>query len=188
MRGTRTFGGVAANTRPLTCDVALAAAWAAFVLGAAYAAVSAYWGLGGTGLLDTLGGALERAARSGSAGSLVLVWTTALLKLCGAVLPLAVVRGAGFTSRRRWPRNLAWIESAGLTVYGLVLTVVGLLVQAGVLTASRHADRRALAWHAFLWDPWFLGWGVLVTIAMFSTRAPAGLATDGGGGVRRSPG
>lgn len=56
-----------------------------------------------------------------------------------------------------------------LTVYGLVLTAGGLLVQANVVAASRHADHRALAWHAFLWDPWFLTWGVLVTIAMVAS-------------------
>ncbi|MDQ6850647.1 MAG: DUF3995 domain-containing protein [Actinomycetota bacterium] len=163
---------MAAGKRSVTHRVAVAAAWAAFVLGAGYAAVSAYWGLGGTALLDTLGGALEREARSGSAGSLILVWSTAVLKLCAAVLPVAVIRGAGYLSGRPWPRTLAWIEGAVLTVYGLVLTVVGLLVQVGILTPSRHSDHRALAWHAFLWDPWFLCWGVLVAIAMFASREP----------------
>ncbi|MGI8428005.1 MAG: hypothetical protein ACR2OB_01555 [Solirubrobacteraceae bacterium] len=36
----------------------------AFGVGSLCAAVSAYWGLGGTALLDTLGGALEREAGS----------------------------------------------------------------------------------------------------------------------------
>jgi hypothetical protein len=78
---------------------------------------------------------------------------------------------SSLTPTRRWPRALAWIEAAMLTVYGLVLTVVGLLVQADVLTASRHADHRALAWHAFLWDPGSLCWGMLVTMAMVTSRA-----------------
>jgi hypothetical protein len=34
----------------------------------------------------------------------------------------------------------------------------GLLVQADVIHASVTADHRALAWHAYLWDPWFLIW------------------------------
>jgi len=32
------------------------------------------------------------------------------------------------------------------------------------------ADHRALAWHAYLWDPWFLVWGVLVTAALLRSR------------------
>ena len=51
---------------------------------------------------------------------------------------------------------LAWAEAAILIVYGLVQTAAGLLVQADVIHASATADHRALAWHAYLWDPWFL--------------------------------
>jgi hypothetical protein len=65
---------------------------------------------------------------------------------------------------------LAWIEAGILTIYGLVLTVVGLLVQAGVIHASATADHRALAWHAYLWDPWFLIWGLLVAGALLCGR------------------
>jgi hypothetical protein len=36
----------------------MAAAWAACVVGLAYVGVSMYWGLGGTWLLTTVGGAL----------------------------------------------------------------------------------------------------------------------------------
>ena len=73
-----------------------------------------------------------------------------------------------------------------LTGYGLVLTAVGLLVQAGVVAASAGADHRALEWHAYLWDPWFLVWGLLVTAALLrsrrlitGTRSRTGPATTG---------
>jgi hypothetical protein len=69
-------------------------------------------------------------------------------------------------------RALAWLEAAILTIYGLVLTIAGLLVQSGVITAPASADHRALAWHAYLWDPWFLLWGVLVTAALTRSRQP----------------
>jgi len=154
-------------------STALIAAWAAFAFGAAYAAVSAYWGLGGTGLLDTLGGTLGKLAHSASAGALILVWAVAVLKLVAALLPLAAIRLAERSSARQWARALSWVTAATLTVYGLALTGVGLLVQAGVITAAAHADRRALAWHAFLWDPWFLCWGMLVTTAMVASRRSA---------------
>lgn len=108
--------------------------------GAEYAGVSAYWGLGGTSLLSTVGGQLGQQARDGSASSLVLVWAAALVKLVAALLPLATIRLAGWSSRR-WARVLSWIEAATLTAYGLVLTVVGLLVQADV--GDRLTPRRS---------------------------------------------
>jgi hypothetical protein len=32
-------------------------------------------------------------------------------------------------------------------------------------------DHRALAWHTYLWDPWFLMWGLLVAGALRVTAA-----------------
>ena len=66
---------------------------------------------------------------------------------------------------------LTWIEAAILTGYGLVLTASGLLVQAGVIKAAAHADRLALEWHAYLWDPWFLIWGIFVFLALWRSRS-----------------
>jgi hypothetical protein len=69
---------------------------------------------------------------------------------------------------------VAWLEAAVLIAYGLVLTSVGLLVESGVIAAASDADHRALAWHAFLWDPWFLLWGLLVAMALLLTRERRG--------------
>jgi hypothetical protein len=66
---------------------------------------------------------------------------------------------------------VCWIEALVSTAYGLMLTSVGLAVQAGVVVTSAHADRRALAWQAFLWNPWFLAWGVFVTVALLAARS-----------------
>jgi hypothetical protein len=54
--------------------------------------------------------------------------------------------------------------------YGFVFTAVGLAEQAGVIHLAKTADRRALAWHAYLWDPWFLVWGLLAIVALRLTR------------------
>ena len=67
-------------------------------------------------------------------------------------------------------RILMWLETAILILYGGVLTVVGLLVQGGVIASGTDADERALAWHAYLWDPWFLGWGLLVLVVLIASR------------------
>ena len=38
--------------------------------------------------------------------------------------------------------------------------------------SSPSSDHKALAWHAFLWDPWFLVWGLLLAAALTLTRRP----------------
>jgi hypothetical protein len=73
---------------------------------------------------------------------------------------------------------LTWIEAAILVGYGLVLTASGLLVQAGVIKAAVPADRLALKWHAYLWDPWFLIWGIVVFLALWRSRPAWSAAED----------
>jgi Protein of unknown function (DUF3995) len=146
------------------------AARAAAVVGSLFVAVSCYWGLGGSWLLDTVGGGLESAGRSGSDGVGVLVWAAVAAKVVAVVLPLAAVRSPGENDSHRFVRRFAWAEAVVLTGYGAVLTVVGLLVQFGVVPTDANADHRALAWHTFLWDPWFLVWGLLVTGALLASR------------------
>jgi hypothetical protein len=67
-------------------------------------------------------------------------------------------------------RGAAWLAAVVLVAYGGVLTLVGLLVQAEIVQASAHANHRALRWHAFLWDPWFLVWLLLATALALSRR------------------
>ncbi|MHB1789022.1 MAG: DUF3995 domain-containing protein [Acidimicrobiales bacterium] len=145
-----------------------AASWAALGVGLAYAAISAYWATGGTWLLDTVGGAFERLGHSAGPAVLVGLWAVVLAKTVAAGLPVAVNRGLGRPSLRGVLRRLAWLTGWVLAAYGLVLTVPGLAIQAGLLHAGTHADRRALAWHAYLWDPWFLVWGLLVIAALYA--------------------
>jgi hypothetical protein len=151
---------------PDRAPLGLAAAWAACAVGLLYAAVSVYWGLGGTWLLDTVGGSLAKPGREPNVGLIAAVWGAAVLKLIAAVLPLLAVHHRGTSRRDRGLWILAWIAAGVLSLYGLVLTAVGLLVQTGVIHASSNADHRALAWHAYLWDPWFLIWGLLSAAAL----------------------
>jgi Protein of unknown function (DUF3995) len=150
------------------------------VVGLAYAAVSLYWAAGGTWLLSTVGGTLGQPGSVDDLGVIAAVWAAVVLKFIGAMVPLAA---AGVTpwqaagTRRRQLRVLAWAEAAILTVYGLVLTSAELLVQSGVIAPTGGADNRALAWHAYLWDPWFLLWGVLVTVALVRSREPRAART-----------
>ncbi|MBO0767136.1 MAG: DUF3995 domain-containing protein [Solirubrobacterales bacterium] len=165
-----------------TSTAAHRVALAAMVVGLGYAAFSVYWGLGGTWLLSTVG----LAHRYDDAGALAAVWAAAGVKAVAALLPpWGVKRVSARRSRRRrrrsleatvaWQRRvrlLTWIEGVVLTGYGLVLTGAGVLVRTGVLHSARNADHRALVWHACLWDPWFLVWGVLVLVALvLATRS-----------------
>ena len=138
----------------------LRAAWAAaalgLVVGLAYAAVSAYWAAGGTGLLDTVGVAFGSVGHPAGAAVRIGLWTVVVVKIAAA-------------------------EAVVLTSYGLVLTIPGLLIQAGVLHPGHGADRRALEWHAYLWDPWFLLWGLLAGAALLcgQSRGPRRIGRTG---------
>ena len=155
---------------------AVVAASIAAGLGTASAAVTAYWALGGTALLDTVGGEIERWGRQRSAGVVITLWVIVVCKLIVAAAPL-VFAGVGRTrlpawTRARWLRKLGWATAVGLTAYGGLLTFVGLLVEAGVLDPAADADEHALAWHTYFWDPWFALWGLAFSVAVWRSRRP----------------
>jgi Protein of unknown function (DUF3995) len=148
-------------------------ALAGLVAGLAYAAISVYWGAGGRWLLNTVGISLSQPGQAGHLAALLTVWGAAAVKAVAALLPLLAIGVWPRTANgglRRLARVLAWIEAAILTGYGLILTATGLLVQAGVIKPAAHADRLALKWHACLWDPWFLIWGIFVFLALWRSR------------------
>jgi hypothetical protein len=159
-----------ASNRDPSLTAAYAFALVGAVLGVAYAAVSAYWALGGTALLDTVGSGVEREARTGGAVVIVGLWAIVVLKLVAAALPAWAIAGhtSGRHGRAAW--RLTLVEATVLTAYGLVLTAAGLLVQLGIVSRGARADHRAQAWHAFLWDPWFLVWGLAVGAAIYKAR------------------
>jgi hypothetical protein len=146
---------------------------AGLVVGLAYAAISVYWAVGGRWLLNTVGISLSQPGQAGHLVALLAVWGAAAVKAVAAVLPLLAIGVWPRTANgalRRLARVLTWIEAAILVGYGLVPTATGLLVQADVIEAAAHADRLALKWHAYLWDPWFLIWGIFVFLALWRSR------------------
>ena len=148
-------------------------ALAGLAVGLAYAAIIVYWAVGGRWLLNTVGISLSQPGQAGHLAALLAVWGAAAVKAVAAVLPLLAIGVWPRTANgglRRMARVLTWIEAAILVGYGLVLTASGLLVQAGVIEAVAHADRLALKWHAYLWDPWFLIWGIFVFLALWRSR------------------
>ena len=148
----------------------LIAAQAACAVGLLYAAVSCYWGAGGTALLGTVGGSLARAGHRHETSVLAAVWLAAALKTAAAYVPLRAVRAVGAGRGNRATVLLARGVAIALVAYGGIVTGAELLVQGGAIHESATADQRAYSWHAYLWDPWFLAWGLLVTAALWQSR------------------
>jgi Protein of unknown function (DUF3995) len=140
-------------------------AYLAAALALASAAVSLYWGVGGTALLATVGGEIEELARERSTATVVTLGVVVLAKLFGAALALSLVQPWGERFSRRARTLLATVGGVGLALYGGVLVLAGALVLAGVIDASDDTDEYALRWHAFCWDLWFVVWGVSLWIA-----------------------
>jgi hypothetical protein len=147
-----------------------AAARAAAVLAFASAAVSLFWTLGGTAGLDTVGGAIEDLARDRSTPAIALGATVVALKLAAGVLALALTRAPAAPLRRRALLVAGGFASAILTLWGGAKVLVGALVLADAIHPSADVDRHALRWHVFLWDLWFLVWGVALAIAVAGAR------------------
>jgi Protein of unknown function (DUF3995) len=150
-----------------------AAGLGAAVLAALSALVSAYWAAGGTALLSTVGGDLERLGREGGSAAVLVLVLTALAKAAGVVLALALVRPPARVPAVLLER-VALVTGTLLAGYGGVLTAVGVVALTGAL--GPVADPVALRWHALFWDPWFLAWGVLLLAAALGRRRVRGRA------------
>ncbi len=135
------------------------------MLGLVFAAISFYWGSGGTLGLDTIGGSIESLGRAHDPLMLAAAWVTGLVKLLGSVLALALVRPWG-TRLPRWAITvLGWGAAAALTLYGGVLVVTEALVASGLLKPAEPVSWKPLLWHLYVWDMYFLIWGILFALA-----------------------
>src|SRR3954447_2476551 len=150
------------------------AASIAAALAFASAAVSLYWSVGGTALLDTVGGAIEDLARDRSLGGIALGLTAVAVKVFAGVLALALRHPPLGGTRRR----LLLIANAAAAVilfaWGGANVAVGSLALGGAITPAGDVDRHALRWHVLLWDLWFLLWGVALAVAVTAARSRGG--------------
>jgi hypothetical protein len=145
-------------------------AYAACGWGLVFAGISFYWGSGGHGLLDTIGGAIERRALAGDPAIYAAVWVTGVLKVVGAVLALALVRPWGRRLPRRPVLVLAWIAAVGTMLYGGVLELTNALAITHVVKPSTPIEWKPLWWHLGVWDLSFFVWGVLFAVALREFR------------------
>jgi hypothetical protein len=146
--------------------------YAAFVVGLLSALVSAYWAAGGDTGLDELGGELAELARKRDPMLIGVVWVIAVLKVIGATLGLALVQPWG----RRLPRwmllSASWSATAVMVLWGATQVITMLLLQLNVLPYTGPVDRKPFYWHLFLWDPWFIVWGLLLGAAAWAFVRP----------------
>ncbi len=146
-----------------------ASAWAGMF--AAQSVVSAVLVTAGSATgADTFGTGIAQMARAGDGGLIALLWLAGAAKAVAAAAALAAVRPWG----RRLPRNLlvaAMYAIGGATAaYGLADLAATGLIRAGAITLPKGLGSRALAWHLWLWDPyWTLG-GVLFLFAASALR------------------
>ena len=154
---------------------------AAAVAGLIHAAFILYWALGGRWLLRTVGEWAVDYAREAPVAAGMLLTTVAGVKCAVALVPLLASRGL-LPRPRAW-RGLAWLAAIVLIGYGAVNSVVGWIVLGGVVRPEGGFDRQAMTGHAYLWDPLFLVWGLLLGVGLLAgaagdrrTRASAGAA------------
>jgi len=138
------------------------AAYVAAGLAFASAATTGYWLFGGTALLDALGGSVERLARDRSAAALALAAAALVVKSVAGVLALLLLSPA----LRGWRMIVALdvLAAAVLCLWGGANVLAGAAVLSGAIERA-DINRHALRWHVFLWDAWFLVWGIALTLA-----------------------
>jgi hypothetical protein len=139
-----------------------AAAYVAAGLAFASAATTAYWLFGGTALLDTLGGSVERLARDRGSAAFALAAAVVVIKSVAGVLALLLLSPAP----RGWRVIVAWdiLAAAVLCLWGGANVLAGAAVLSGAIEPA-DVNRHALRWHVFLWDAWFLVWGIGLALA-----------------------
>ncbi|MCL5988295.1 MAG: DUF3995 domain-containing protein [Candidatus Thermoplasmatota archaeon] len=127
----------------------VASAYLASVLAFAYGLVSLYWTLGGTYLLNTVGGSI---AGNGGMLAIALGASASVAKIIIGLLALALVRPLGNLFPRRFLVASAVTVSAVLIIYGGLLVIVGALVLLYIIHPTGNVDWIALRWHVLVWD------------------------------------
>ena len=141
--------------------------WAGYLAcgwGLAFAAISFYWGSGGTLGVDTVWGSLGMSPAQKTV-LIIAAWVTGFLKVFAAALALALVTKWGTRLPPRAIAFLGWAAAVLLTLYGGVNVFAEALTAAGVVKPAQPVDWKPLLWHLYLWDMSFLIWGILFGLA-----------------------
>ena len=160
-----------------------AGAWSAYtaaVLSFVFAVPSFYWGLGGKVGGTTVFADADTWSWAKDWDFLLLVLFTAVLKVVGGLFALSLARPSDRPlppfSRvsRRWMLRLGYVAAVLLAVYGFVNVLGEVSVATGAVGKPSNYDEHSFHWHLFLWDPYFLVWGVLLGLAVRYYRNSSG--------------
>lgn len=143
---------------------------ASAIVGLLHAIPSLYWAGGGTALIATVGAWASEWRRNAPTQVVAVLLIVFVAKVAGAVVP--VLNDRGSLARPRMWRGLSWTGSSVLVVYGGLNTVAAMAALGGLISTPATRDRAGLLGHAFLWDPLFLVWGILLGMALWHTRPP----------------
>jgi Protein of unknown function (DUF3995) len=143
------------------------AAYGAAVWAFAFAAISAYWALGGKLGSETIAADIARVPL---ANDPVVLWATAGLKALAGLLALALVRPGSRVFPWRVLIAAVWVAGLLLTLYGGANLVDHGRMVAGLRDTPAVLGEQAARWHLLVWDPvWLLG-GVLFLLAAHHHR------------------
>ena len=143
------------------------AGYLAFGWGLVFAAISFYWGSGGTLGVDTVWGSMTMTSTQRTI-LLVAAWVTGFLKAMGALLALALVSTWGMKLPQRMIAVLGWSAAGLLTLYGGTTVLGEALTATRVIKPAGPVDWKPLLWHLYVWDMSFLIWGILFGLAAWN--------------------
>ncbi|MDR1518094.1 MAG: DUF3995 domain-containing protein [Dysgonamonadaceae bacterium] len=142
---------------------------ASCALGLGFTAFNVYWALGGTRWIDTVFPVSTNAELT-TVMPLWVEWLAISLKTAAALFGLATMPFAIRILLRlrllRLVRFGAWVAACCLTFWGFTQTSFFILLKIKLFNVDYWGDERVIDGHAFLWDPWFLLWGVCLILAM----------------------
>lgn len=155
-------------TVTVTGRLSLVLVWAALVVGTVHAGFSAYWAVGGTWLLPSVGGWTETTIASDRAGATVVLALTSAAKLAAAVVPVAVAYGR-MPYAKLW-RGISWVGGIGIILYGAINIATGLLVLGGIIRPDGGYNSAAIIGHTAIWGPLWLLWGACLVGSLATSR------------------
>lgn len=109
-------------------------------------------------------------AQARSGGAVSLGGATVALKLAAGLLAVGLVRPWGRRLGRRLLLGANALASVLLLAWGVANVCAGALVLRGVIAPADGLNERALRWHVFVWDPWFVVWGTALALALQGHR------------------
>ncbi len=149
-------------------------AYMAVIWAFVFAALSAYWGSGGTVGLDTLGDGILEMALAGDSELMFINWISVVGKIIIGLLVLGLMHQRGAKRLRRLMLIGVWATGILLVLYGGANLVQHILMAVGnIPIAGLLGSQETVRWHIFLWDPWWLMGGILFLLtAWYFSKQP----------------